>query len=356
MSRTTGSRAFAAACILLVLFFCWKIFDPFLVPIAWAAVLAILLHSPYRWLARKTKHSNFSALLATVATLLIVVVPGVLVGFALVSQGVRLYKLISAYFASHQVYSASDFLALPFVGKLMAKITSRIPVTGADLQVWTMNGLKAAGGWVAARISSLAVGFFGFLVSLFIMVFTLFFFFRDGESIWRRLIAALPFEDKEVSVVEERLRGVLQAVLAGTLLTGLLQGVLGGVGFAIFGLPSPVVFGALMFVFSLLPVGGTALVWGPAAIILLAQGSWGRGIGLAAWGVVISVLADNWFKPMIISGKSQINTLPVFFGVMGGLAAFGFLGLFLGPLVVVLGLTLWNSAALRNTGVSAENG
>jgi predicted PurR-regulated permease PerM len=106
-----------------------------------------------------------------------------------------------------------------------------------------------------------------------------------------------------------------------------------------------VVFGAIMACLSLLPVGGTALVWLPAGLLLLAGGAVGRGLGLLVWGTVIVGLADNWFKPMIISGHSEMNTLPVFFGVMGGLAAFGFLGLFVGPIVVALGIAVWDTAA-----------
>jgi predicted PurR-regulated permease PerM len=137
--------------------------------------------------------------------------------------------------------------------------------------------------------------------------------------------------------------------MLGTILTAILQGALGAIGFAIFGLPSPIVFGAIMAVLSLLPVGGTAFVWLPAAVVLVAQGAWGRGIGLFVWGLVIVGLADNWFKPMIISGHSEMNTLPVFFGVMGGLAAFGFLGLFVGPMVVSLGIAVLETASTGGT-------
>jgi predicted PurR-regulated permease PerM len=115
------------------------------------------------------------------------------------------------------------------------------------------------------------------------------------------------------------------------------------------------VFGAIMAFLSLLPVGGTAIVWVPAGLILLAQGHVGKGIAILAWGSLIVGLADNWFKPMIISGRSEMNTLPVFFGVMGGLAAFGFLGLFLGPIVVALGIAVWDTAAAESPPATGES-
>jgi predicted PurR-regulated permease PerM len=133
---------------------------------------------------------------------------------------------------------------------------------------------------------------------------------------------------------------VTRAVVFGSLLTALVQGALVGVGFALVGLPSPVVFGAVAAVASLIPFIGTALVWVPAAVVLFLQGRWVAGLFLVGWSVVVVSSSDNVVRPLFISGRAQIATLPVFLGLLGGLSAFGAIGLVVGPVVVALTLAL----------------
>jgi predicted PurR-regulated permease PerM len=344
------SIAFTVAAGALLAYLLWLIFAPFLAPIAWATVLTVVLMPGYRRLRNRVRHPNLAALIATFLTILLVVLPAILVGAALLQQAVRLYAIASLFVQTHRVASAADLFRIPALRSFIERISAIVPVSSADIQLWLQSGLKTAAGRGAEIASSVAIGLLGMLASFFIMIFTLFFFFRDGEELWRRLMAAVPVEREEKARLTARLASVLHAVMLGTILTAILQGALGAIGFAVFGLPSPVVFGAIMAVLSLLPVGGTAFVWLPAALILVAQGAWGRGLGLAAWGLVIVGLADNWFKPMIISGHSEMNTLPVFFGVMGGLAAFGFLGLFVGPMVVSLGIAMLDTASAGTSG------
>jgi predicted PurR-regulated permease PerM len=128
-------------------------------------------------------------------------------------------------------------------------------------------------------------------------------------------------------------------VVRGTVLTSMIQGLLLGIGFAIVGMPAPVVFGVLAAVLSVVPFGGTALVWVPALATLLIQGRYGQAGGILAVGLIVSSV-DNFIKPLLISGRSPLPTLAVFIGVLGGLAAFGLIGLFVGPVVIALVLAL----------------
>jgi predicted PurR-regulated permease PerM len=147
-------------------------------------------------------------------------------------------------------------------------------------------------------------------------------------------------EDRKQRLVHH-MKTVTRAVVFGTIATAVLQGTLVGIGFAIAGLPSPVVFGVVAAVLSVVPFGGTALVWGPAALwLLFGAEQIGAGVFLLIWGGAVVGLADNVVKPMLISGRAEVPTLAVFLGVLGGLAAFGFVGLFLGPLVIALVIAL----------------
>jgi predicted PurR-regulated permease PerM len=146
-------------------------------------------------------------------------------------------------------------------------------------------------------------------------------------------------EDQKARLIDH-LAAVTRAMVLGTGLTALIQGTLVGIAFLIVGLPSPLVFAVIALLASLLPFGGTALVWVPAAIVLAAQGRWGAMIFMIIWGAVLVSLVDNVVRPMLVSGRANVGTLTVFIGVLGGLAAFGAIGLFLGPVVLALIIAL----------------
>ena len=155
-------------------------------------------------------------------------------------------------------------------------------------------------------------------------------------SALRRLI---PLDDVRKERLFSQLSGVTRAIVIGTSVTAILQGMLVGIGFTICSLASPVVFGVLAALFAMLPVGGTALVWGPAAIWLFVDGRWGFGIFMLAWGFLLSGL-DNVLRPLLISGRARISALAVFIGVLGGIPAFGPIGIIAGPVVLSLALAL----------------
>ena len=177
-------------------------------------------------------------------------------------------------------------------------------------------------------------------VTLLLTLFILYFFFRDGDLVARRALDLVPGEPSRKRALSSHLSDVMRAVVFGALATALVQGGLVALAFLIAGLPSPVVFGFVTALAALLPVAGTALVWLPATVVLYAQGRPGWALFMALWGAILVGSADNFLRPRLISGRAQISTLPVFFGVMGGLAAFGPIGLFAGPLLIALALAL----------------
>jgi predicted PurR-regulated permease PerM len=153
-------------------------------------------------------------------------------------------------------------------------------------------------------------------------------------------VGLVPLPPSRKEGLGEHIGSVTRAVVFGTLVTAAVQGVSVALGFAFVGLPSPVVFGALAAVLSVVPVGGTAFVWGPAALWLLAIGRGGAALFLLIWGLLIVGLADNLLRPLLISGRTEVPTLAIFVGVLGGLAAFGLVGMFVGPLLISLTVVL----------------
>jgi predicted PurR-regulated permease PerM len=180
----------------------------------------------------------------------------------------------------------------------------------------------------------------GTLVSLLIMLFLLFFFLRDGETMLDTALHLVPLDAERQGHLLLHLSAVTRAVVFGSLITAVVQGTLVGVAFAIIGLPSPVVFGVLAMLAALVPLFGTALIWVPAAGVLAVQRRWGATIFMLAWGVIVVSGSDNVVRPLFISGRAQISALPVFLGLAGGLSAFGPIGIVLGPVIVALVLAL----------------
>lgn len=334
-------RVFGLVVASVLAYALFRIFEPFLAPILWALLLAFLLFPANRRLrARLHGRDGTAALLLTVAVFLGIVIPFGLVAMAFIGQGSELLTRISALAGRYQIARPSDLLNVPAVNRMFQWVQDNVPVTAEQVQGWMVDGATAALQFVLASGRTVFLGALGFLVGLALTLFLLYFFFRDGDTFARRIYALVPAEEHHKRRLVDHLASVAKAVVLGSLLTAVIQGGLVGVAFWASGLPSPVVFGVLGAVFSLLPVGGTAFVWAPGAIALAAEGRWGWAIAVTLWGLLVVGTADNVLRPLLISGRAEISTLPVFLGVIGGLAAFGPVGMFLGPVLIALALAL----------------
>jgi len=208
------------------------------------------------------------------------------------------------------------------------------------LQSWAVSGAQGLLRGMAARGSKLVLGAVGTIVGLALMVFLLFFFVRDGADMAATARKLIPMREDRKALLLEYLSTVTRAVVFGAGMTALIQGALVGVAFALIGLEAPLVFGVLAVLFALLPVGGSAFIWVPAAAVLALQQRWGAAIFMVVWGALLVGTVDNFLRPLLISGRAQVATLTVFIGVLGGVAAFGAIGLFLGPVVLALIIAL----------------
>src|SRR3972149_3127665 len=315
MDSLNNSRMYTVTFVLLaalgVGFITYRVLTPFLAAIAWAIILAVAFQAPWTWLERKMpKRRNLAAGLLTLAIGLIVILPGGLFAGVLTSQVIDVATRVSTKLSSMHVSSFSDFVALPQVATFLDTLQSRAGISPEDFQKLAAGFVAKASAAAAAVSAKLVLGVFDAVLTFVMVIFLLFFFFKDGREMAKGLFDLVPTDPTGRNQVSRSLESMLAAIFRGSLLCALAQGLAGGIGWWIAGLGSPALAGAAMAVLSLLPVGGTAIVWLPGAIYLFATGHRGSAVFLFAWGgVVASVLADNVPRPLLLRGVEELSTL-----------------------------------------------
>ena len=315
------------------------VFAPFALSMAWAAFLAFLLYPLNIRLRRRFRGKEMAAGLLTVLTPLGLLLPLSALSIDFVSQISTLLQKLQKSTSELDIKSFSDLQQFPWIARINGWLESNTGISAEQIQSWLISGTRE----VLKHAASVGGGFFlgalGSLLAFAITLFLLFFFLRDGDLMLARARRLIPLAEERKERLFRQLGGVTRAIVVGTSVTAILQGVLIGIGFTIASLPSPVVFGVLAALLSMLPVGGAAFVWGPAVIWLFFDGRWGFGIFMLVWGILLGGL-DNILRPMLISGRARISALAVFIGVLGGIPAFGAIGVIAGPVVLSLVLAL----------------
>jgi predicted PurR-regulated permease PerM len=341
LDRDFYSRVFGLAALTLLGIALFRMLQPFLAPLFWAALLAVLLFPANLTLRRGLRGRNgLAALLLTTAVVLIVVFPAVIFASLVVSQGSELVVRLQEMAKQYHVTAPRDVFALPAVNQAIHWISDRVPFTAEQVQGWTLQSGQKLLEILLGIAGSVFTGVLGVVANVVLGLFLFFFFLRDGEVMIARVIGLVPLDERRKEPLAQHLYDVTTAVVLGSLVTALVQGSLVGIGFAIAGLAAPAVFGVLAMVASLLPLVGSAVVWVPAAIVLASQHQWGWAIFLTAWCLGLVHSSDNVIRPLFISSRAKISTLPVFIGLIGGVSAFGAIGMFLGPVLVALVLAL----------------
>lgn len=335
---------------LLIGYLLYLIMFPFLVPIFWAAALAILFYPLYKWLLGKLKgRESSSAFIACAIIALFLLIPLGIIGTMLAQEVLHLYEWAERYLAelSANTETPPQTFILSHIENYLGRYTS---ISARDIEEYAATTIKAASSYLAQGLTGAIKNFANFILYLVLTFFALFFFFKDGHKLVNILKDVLPIPEKDKNNVLERSRVVISATLYGGVLVGGLQGVLGGVAFWFLGLPAPVLWGFVMLLLSFLPAIGTAIIWGPAAIYLILTGSWIKGLILALWGIFIVGLADNLLRPIIVSGRTKLHPLLLFFSILGAVNVFGLIGIIAGPIIISISqatLELYQEAIKR---------
>jgi predicted PurR-regulated permease PerM len=304
--------------------------------LAWAIFLAFILYPVHVWLTRRLKgRSGWSAGILTGVTPFAILTPLAFLGVVFANQA----RALIAFVQEKDVHFDATLLAkletYPVVGPIARYANEEMSVSGADLQQWLTDATQTVLKNVAAISGGVALSALGALIGFFLMLFLLFFMFRDGPGMFMRFQRLIPVPEEHREQLFNHLASVTRGVFYGIGLTAIVQGVLVGIGFAIAGLPSPVVFGVLAAILALLPAGGAAIVWIPGFLFLAASGRWGMAIFMLIWGVVVST-SDNFLRPILVARYAPVSAFMVFVGVVGGIGAFGTIGIVVGPVFLAL--------------------
>lgn len=336
-------RLLLAAAVVALGVACLLVLRPFIVPILWAAILAYTSWPLFLQLRVLLRGLNTpSALLMTLIIGCVVVLPVLWILDLVQIELVGAYRLLRAWLAQGSPTLPGFIERLPWVGVHLQAALRRYSADpgalGQQASAWMLS-------W-ASRLGAIVGGVGRNLLKLALTLLTLFFFFRDGETIvtqTQRVVRHF-FQERLQPYVVTAGR-MTRAVVYGLLVTAFAQGLIAGIGYAVIGLAAPVLLGVLTGLLSFVPLAGTAIVWVPLAAWLMLDGHLIKGIILLAWGALLVHPAENVLRPLLISNAMRVPFLLVMFGALGGLTAFGLVGLFVGPVLLAIAMALWREWA-----------
>ena len=336
MTRQHLFAAFFFAAFVFLLYQFYQVFSVFLVPLTWAALLALMFYPLNVWVTRQLRGRNsLAAFLFTTLVILVVIIPTVLISILLASQSVALFERARAFVTGGELVALLERLKASTPARLWSVLTPIVTDWHLDLPGVGLTAANTVSGFLMSQATGILRNLATFVLNFLLTTFALFFFFRDGERIVGAVRRVLPMESEHKDVILQRFYDTVAAVVQGTLVTAAAQGTLAGLGYLTFGVPFFVFFGCVTGLVSLLP-GGPLIVWGPLVIYLGTTGHMGRAILLTLWSVLVVGTVDNFIRPLLIGGRAEIPTLLLFFGMLGGMQAYGFLGIFLAPALIAV--------------------
>jgi predicted PurR-regulated permease PerM len=332
-------RSFVIATVVIMGYLLSRVLEPLVGPLGWAAALAFLLLPLHEGLTRRLKgRGALSAGILTGLTPFFVMAPVALLAIAFAGQ----VAVLLNYMRGRTLLSYSELLqrleSYSIIGGAVHWARENAPISAEEVQGWLTEGAQSVLKTAAAMGGSVALGVFGTLVSFVMMLFLLFFFLQGGRAMLASLTRLIPMEPGRRAELLKYLADVTRAVVFGSTATALVQGIFVGIGFAIVGLPSPVVFGVLATIAAFLPAGAAAVLV-PAVIYLMAMGRWGAAIFMAVWTAAMWVV-ENVLRPLLTAHRAEVSSLAIFVGAIGGAAAFGVLGLVIGPVLLSFAVAL----------------
>src|SRR5690554_1159240 len=333
-------RSFILLLVLVSVGFIW-ILLPFYGAIFWGAILAVIFTPVNRYLlCRFRGRRNLAAFTTLMIIILIVIIPLSLITGALVQEGIAVYKRIESGDLSLGLYFAQVVDALPpFVHDTLARFgLDNIFSIRERLSQALLQGSKV----LATQAVSLGQNTFGFLISMAIMLYLLFFLLRDGSKLVAKSRQVIPLSSEHQQHLTRKFATVVRATVKGNIAVAVIQGALGGLIFWLLNIQAALLWAVIMAILSLLPAVGASLIWGRVAIYFLATGAIWQGVVLALFGVLVIGLIDNLLRPILVGKDTKLPDYVVLISTLGGLAVFGLNGFVIGPLLAALFMACWD--------------
>lgn len=332
---------FAVLAIISVATF--MLYQPFLTAILVAGVLAALFQKPYVYLLKRTKgRESLSALITVLLIFFMIIIPVLAVAGLITNEVNNAYQKFSD---GDSAYKESILNIARSLDDL--PLFQSVDLTG-KLEQKDIGGLiQNASQWLITIAQKTYQGIANFVLWVFVMFFSLYYFLIEGGRMLKRIMFLSPLKEDQEKLLIKRFISISKATLKGTVILGIIQGTLGGILFSILGVPSAVVWGVVMVVLSVIPLLGAGIVWFPAGVIMIVTGHVTEGIVILAFGAGVISTVDNILRPKLVGRDTQMHPLFVFFSTLGGIAVFGFTGFIIGPIIMALFLALWEIYAVE---------
>ncbi len=337
--------SFYVLLVIVTIAFVWLLI-PYYTAVLWAVILAILLFPVHRRLDRMIGgRSTIAALLTVLLCVCLVILPALAILASLIQEGTSLYQRIS----SNEINLNAHLLRLQSI--LPAFLDDWLTSLKLDgfAEVWTklLSGFMEAGQSIAGGVLSFGQNTLQFFISLGLMLYLLFFLFRDGASLGRTLRHSIPLSDDYTRQFVDKFAAVVRATVRGNVIIAITQGLIGGLSFWSLGIEAALLWGVVMTFLSMLPAVGAAIVWVPAAIWLFLIGAWIRGILMVVIGIFVIGLIDNILRPPLVGQGTRLPDYVVLISTVGGISLFGLSGFVIGPLIAALFISAWSLFTLQ---------
>jgi len=338
-NQTLHQRTFLLLLILVSIAFGW-ILMPFFSPVFWSVVLAIVFAPLHRrLLARMHQRQNLAAITAVLLCLVMVIIPVTLLIMSLMQEGMGFYQKIRAGEVDFGAYFQQIIGASP---SWLQSMLERSGITDiATLQEKLTSGAAQGSQFIASRAFQIGQNIFGFLLNLCIMLYLLFFFFRDGAELSDKVVRMIPLSARHKQTLLKKMTTVIRATVKGNIVVAAIQGALGGIIFWVLGIQGAILWGVLMAFLSLLPAIGAGIVWVPVALYFLATGLILKGLILIGFGTFVIGLIDNLLRPVLVGKDTRLPDYVVFISTIGGLELFGLNGFVIGPIIAAIFISIW---------------
>jgi len=330
---------FLIAAIVISFFFFFKVLNPFITVLIFSAILATVMYPLYKWVLNLLKGNEIVASLLTCFIVLVFILVPILVFVILLGKqafDAYLYiqhAVMNGAFDPYLKWEHGGFI-YDSLGFVRDQVGGVVDFDSLNIRESITSTAQAVAAFLATQSAQILKSIGWLFINLFVLLFALFYLFKDGKKLMRNVVNVSPLPRKYDDDLIKKFKEISHAALYGIFLTAVAQGFIGGVGFAIVGIPSALFWGTAISIFSLVPVVGTATVWFPASVILIVTGNVWGGVFLFFYGLLIVSTVDNFLRAYLIGERAKMNQLMTFLAVFGGIWAFGLIGVVFGPLIL----------------------